>query len=82
MNYAIYKQTGDSKAYIVHSFFPQSFQHRAKAAAVQKLDDMWRTILRKPNLYKNASGSKNEISYDYMTSVNTTERIRFYIAKM
>lgn len=82
MDYAIYKSINDSHSHIVHRFTQADNNHRAMAAARKKLDEMWRRVLGCQPLYKNAESLKDGFAYDYMTSVNTTERIRFYIAPL
>ena len=82
MDYAIYKTTDGRQPHIVHTFTQAECNHRALAAARAKLDDMWRRILQKPEMCRNANGNKNEFQYDHMTSVRTKERIRFYIAPL
>lgn len=80
MDYAIYKTTDGKAAHIVHRFTQEACNHKAKAAAQAKLNDMWLRVLQRPALGKNAKGAKNEFTYDHISSVNTSERIRFYIA--
>ena len=82
MDYAIYKTHDGKHPRIVFRFTQAECDHRAKAAARKKLDDMWRRVLQRTALTKNASATTDEFQYDYMTSVNTTERIRFYIAPL
>ena len=43
---------------------------------------MWLRVLQRPMLYHNPKGTKDDFQYDYMTSVNTSECIRFYIDKL
>ena len=80
MDYAIYKTHNGKNPRIIHRFTQQDCNHRAKCAARAKLDDMWRRVLQRPDTYKNATGYVDDFEYDYITSVNTTERIRFYIS--
>ena len=83
MDYAIYKTNDGKHARIIHRFTQEACNHRAKLAARSKLDEMARHAFQHPAIYKNFSAAtKDEFSYDYMTSVNTTERIRFFIARM
>lgn len=56
--------------------------HRAKRAAVLKLHEMWLRVINRLDYFKNADGNNYEFSYDYPTSTQTSERIRFYIAKL
>lgn len=81
MDYAIYKTNNGKYARIIHRFTQEACNHRAKHAARKKLDDMYRYVIQS-RLYRNLVGTKDEFSYDYFTSVNTTERIRFFIAKL
>lgn len=82
MDYAIYKTTDGKHPRIIHRFIQDACNHKAKAAARDKLQDMWLRILDHPKRFKNPSGTKDSIQYDYMTSVNTSECIRFYIDKL
>lgn len=81
MDYAIYKTNNDKYARIIHRFTQEACNHRAKLTAQKKLNDMYLCAMQS-RLYRNYKGTKDEFSYDYFTSVNTTERIRFYIAKL
>ena len=81
MDYAIYKTTDGKHPRIIYRFTQEACNHRAKNAAKNKLDDMWRRLVQL-GLYKNLQATNEEFSYDYFTSANTTERIRFYIAKL
>lgn len=80
MDYAIYKTNDGKNPRPVYVFKQEDHNHRAKEAAIKKLNDMWLRVLQLP-ICKNASGNKDDFEYDYMKSVNTTERIRFHIAK-
>lgn len=80
MDYAIYKTNDGKQPRPVHVFKQEDHNHRAKDAVRKKLNDMWLRALQRP-ICKNASGNKDAFEYDYMTSVDTKERIRFYIAK-
>ena len=82
MDYAIYKTNDGKHPRVIHRFTHEAYNHRAKRAAIEKLQEMWLRVLDKPFLNRNAVGTKEEFSYDYITSVNTSERIRFYIAKL
>lgn len=81
MDYAIYKTNNGKYARIIHRFTQEACNHRAKLAAQKKLDEMYHRAIQS-HLYRNYKGTKDEFSYDYFTSVNTTERIRFFIAKL
>jgi hypothetical protein len=82
MDYAIYKTHNGENIHIVHTFTQKRCNHKAKAAARVKLDEMWRRICCSPNLFKNAKGTDDDFEYDYMTSANTTDHIRFFIGKL
>jgi len=85
MDYAIYKTFGDGQPRITHLFTQEDNNHRAKSAARQWLDELWRGILHRQYCFKtikNAKGSVDEVSYDYQTSINTYERVRWYIAPL
>lgn len=82
MDYAIYKTNDGKHPRIIHRFTQEACNHKAMNEARKKLDEMWRHILQRTSLNNNAKGSKDEFSYDYVTSTNTSERIRFYIAKL
>lgn len=82
MDYAIYKEDKTKRPRIIHRFKQQHNNHRAKAAAREKLNEMWLRVLDHPTLYRNAAGSQDEFQYDFMTSVNTSEHIRFFIDKL
>lgn len=82
MDYAIYKTNDGKHPRIIHRFTQEACNHKAMNEARKKLDEMWRHVLQRPSLNNNAKGSKDEFSYDYVTSTNTSERIRFYIAKL
>lgn len=51
-------------------------------AAKAKLNEMWLRVTDRLDYFQNAEGNDNEFSYDHPTSINTSERIRFYIAKL
>lgn len=80
MDYAIYKTLNGQYSHIVHRFLQDACNHRAKVTAQAKLNDMWLRILQRPALAQNATGTKDEFSYDCQFSAHTTMRIRFYIA--
>ncbi len=80
MDYAIYKTSNGNKPHIIDRFTQEAYNHHAKAAAQAKLKAMWLRVLQHPICCKNPTGSKDAFQYDHMTSVNTTERFRFYIA--
>ncbi|UWG05572.1 MAG: hypothetical protein [Bacteriophage sp.] len=82
MDYAIYKTNDSKNARAIHRFTQEATGHKAKKAAQEKLNEMWLRIVCKPNLYRNANGSKDEFLYDHITSTTTSERIRFYIGKL
>lgn len=81
MDYAIYKTTDGKNPRIIHRFRQEDCNHRAKLAAWTKLNEMWQHILQRPLIHKNPQGTKDDFQYDHMTSVQTSEHIRFYIAK-
>lgn len=80
MDYAIYKTLNGQYPHIVHRFSQDACNHRAKATAQAKLNDMWLRILQRPAFAMGATGTKDEFSYDCAFSADTTMRIRFYIA--
>lgn len=81
MDYAIYKTSDGKNPRIIHRFTQEACNHRAKRAAICKLHEMWVHVVNRG--FPNAEGgTSGEFSYDYPTSANTSERIRFYIAKM
>ncbi len=83
MDYAIYKERDGKKPHVIHRFTQEACDHQAKRAARHKLFDMWMHVIGRPLLYKNPKTDvKDGFRYDYMTSVNTSESIRFYIAKL
>lgn len=83
MDYAIYKTTDGKQPRIIHRFTQDACNHKAKAAAREKLHDMWRHVLQRPASCINMTARGNdEFSYDHISSVNTSERIRFYIDKL
>lgn len=82
MDYAIYKTTGCQEPRVIHRFTQEQCDHHAKRSARAKLDDMRYRILQRTAIHRNFRGTKDDFEYDYITSVNTTERIRFYIAPL
>ena len=82
MDYAIYKTNDGKNPRVIHRFTQQACNHRAKRAAVLKLHEMWLRVTKRLDYFKNADGGNYEFSYDYPTSTQTSERIRFYIAKL
>lgn len=83
MEYAIYKTTNGKQPRIIHRFTQEASGHRAKAAAREKLYDMCLRVLLRPMLYRNVTAAtKDEFQYDHISSVNTSECIRFYIDKL
>lgn len=82
MDYAIYKTNDGKNPRVIHRFTQEACNHRAKRAAVLKLHEMWLRIISRPDYFKNYNGDNYEFSYDYPTSTNTSERIRFYMAKL
>ncbi|MBP5560204.1 MAG: hypothetical protein J6X70_00155 [Muribaculaceae bacterium] len=82
MDYAIYKTNDGRAPRVIHRFTQHDCNHRAKAAARKKLDDMRYRALQHTAIYRNFRGTPDDFEYDYITSVNTTERIRFYIAPL
>ena len=82
MDYAIYKTTDGKQPRIIHRFTQDACNHKAKVAAQKKLNDMWLHVLQRTVTTNNFRGTKDDFEYDYITSVNTSERIRFYIAPM
>lgn len=82
MDYAIYKTDNGKHPRVIHRFTQEATGHKAKKAAQEKLNEMWLRIVFKPELYRNAQGSKDEFSYDHLTSTTTSERIKFYIDKL
>ena len=82
MDYAIYKTTDGKHPRIIHRFTQEAYFHQAKYAAQKKLHDMWLHVLQRPILHRNATGTKEEFQYDHISSVNTSECIRFYIDKL
>lgn len=82
MDYAIYKTNDGKNPRVIHRFTQEACNHKAKRAAKEKLNEMWLRILNRLDYYKNAVGNDNEFSYDHPTSTITSERIRFYIAKL
>ena len=85
MDYAIYKERDGKNPHVVHRFTQEACNHKAKLAAREKLSEMWMRVLQRPYLCHNPKMEPGKIygfSYDYMTSVKTSESIRFYIAKL
>lgn len=82
MDYAIYKTNNGKHPRVIYRFTQEACNHKAKAAAREKLNEMWLRVLNHPTLNRNPVSGADEFQYDYMTSVNTSERIRFYIAKL
>lgn len=83
MDYAIYKTNDGKHPRIVHTFTQEATGHHAKIAARKKLNDMWLRVLNQPSsVQRNAKGENDTFQYDYMTSANTHECIRFYIAPL
>jgi len=84
MNYAIYQSNDNADARIMYRFTQETCNHRAKAAAREKLQQLWCQALYRESLclIKDAKGSQDEISYDKQTSVNTYMRVRFFIAPL
>ncbi|MDY2622970.1 MAG: hypothetical protein SOV62_00525 [Alloprevotella sp.] len=79
MDYAIFKTTDGNQPRVIHRFTQEENNHRAKEAARTKLHEMWLHVLQRPALHRNATGTKDEFQYEHISSVNTFERIRFYI---
>lgn len=82
MDYAIYKTVNGKNPRIVHRFTQADCNHKAKDAARLKLDEMRCKALQRTVTTNNFKGTKDDFEYDYITSVNTSERIRFYIEPM
>lgn len=82
MDYAIKKTTDGKFPRIIHRFTQEACNHRAKTAACAKLDEMWRHVLQRPSIMRNATATKDEFQYDHMLGVGIYERIRFYIDKL
>ena len=82
MDYAIYKTIDGKFPHAVHRFRQDECNHRAKRAAQTKLNDMWLRLMQHPALAKNATGTKDEFSYDHAVDAFYFERIRFYIAPL
>lgn len=82
MDYAIYKTNDGKNPRIIHRFTQQACNHRAKRAAQEKLNEMWLHVTKRLDYFRNAVATDNELSYDHPTSTQTSERIRFYIAKL
>lgn len=81
MDYAIYKTTDGKHPRVIHRFTQEACNHKAKAAAREKLNDMWLRVLQRPMLHHNPKGTKDEFQYDHMLGVDIYQRIRFYIDK-
>lgn len=82
MDYAIYKTINGGSPRIVHRFLQKECNHKAKDAAREKLNDMWQRVLQYPLTHKNPVGTKDDFKYNHMTSVHTSEIIRFFIAQV
>lgn len=82
MDYAIYKTNDGKHPRVIHRFTQEACNHKAKAAARKKLNDMWLRVLKRRMLYQNPKGTKDDFQYDYMTSFYTSACIRFYIDKL
>ena len=82
MDYAIYKTTDGKHPRVIHRFTQEACNHRAKAAAREKLNDMWLRVLQRPMLHHNPKGTKDDFEYDHMTSAKTKEHVRFYIGEL
>ena len=83
MNYAIYRTTDTKHPHIIHRFTQGEWNHQAKLHARRKLREMFCRVAQRVQSARNlAADTKDEFSYDYQTSENTTERIRFYIAEL
>lgn len=64
MNYAIKKTTDGKFPRIIHRFTQEENNHRAKAAARAKLNEMWLRVLQRPGIMKDGSieGDKDAFS--------------------
>jgi hypothetical protein len=82
MNYAIYKTDDGKHERVIHRFTQESCKHQAKRAAMLKLQQMWMRIASHPDIFRNATGSETEFSYDHYTLPEKSDRIRFFIAKL
>lgn len=82
MDYAIYKTSDGKQPRIIHRFTQEACNHQAKRAARKKLDDMRHHALQHYDNKRSFQGTPDEFEYDYITSINTSERIRFYIAQL
>lgn len=80
MDYCIYKTINGENPRVIHTFTQAATKSHAKAAATKKLDDMWKRIVVRPTQFKNAKGSRNEITYEYQLTTEQTVKARFYIA--
>ena len=79
MNYAIYRAINNDKPRVVARFRQEYCNHHAKRAARERLNDLWLRVIQHPDRYHNARGERDEFSYDYMTSSNSSDSFRFYI---
>lgn len=82
MDYAIYKTTDGKQPHIVRRFTQEDCNHKAKAAARLKLDEMRYKALQRTVTTQNFQGTKDDFEYDYIIGDGITERIRFYIAPL
>lgn len=82
MDYAIFKTNDDKNPRVICRFTQEACNHRAKRAAKEKLNEMWLHVISRLDYFKNAVADNNEFSYDHPTSTQTSQRIRFYIAKL
>ena len=83
MDYAIYQTIDKGQPRLIYLFTQGTTGHRAKAAACEKLQQLWlRTLQRPRTVVRNAKGSKYALHYDHMTSVRTSEHVRLYIDKL
>ena len=60
MDYAIYKTTDGKHPRVIQRFTQEACNHRAKAAAREKLNDMWLRVLQRPMLHHNPKGTKDD----------------------
>ena len=82
MDYAIYKTTNGKHLRIVHRFFQEKCNHRAKIQARTKLQMMWLRALQQQSNSRFEAASKDEFSYVHQTSENTHDHLRFYIGEL
>lgn len=82
MDYAIFKTIDGRHPHVIHRFTQEACNHRAKLTAKNKLREMWLRVIQHDSLHRSLTGTTEEFHYDHITSVNTTERIRFYIAPL